>query len=959
LVHRRSSPLVSLGEWTTMATRKKLVDEILLAAKATGPAERIMLLDERCAGDANLRREVEEKLQEDDRLDSFMEHPPLDFLDKILDGAASAATQEYGSEDRSPAKPSQGRLANGLVLNKRFVIVRFIAKGGMGEVYEAEDRLLHGSHIALKTILPEIANDSSLQLRFEHEVLAAREVVHPNLCSIYHIERCDESAPGFLFLSMKLLPGETLRARVRRSGPFQKEEGLAVARQMADGLIAIHAAQIVHRDIKSSNVMLDGSGSDVRLWITDFGLARALQADPSFSGKAILAGTPGYIAPELYRGQPASRASDLFAFGVVLHEVFTGERPAERDDGLTVIPSAKLSGATVPSVCVELIKGCLDEDPARRCAAFDQALEPLGLKRHERKKWTRRQFAGMAAAAACSVAVAGWFDRDQLYNLMHPLPLKRFVALLPWPKTAESDVTPMLTGVLTAIKGELARLEAFDRNLFVISPEDVNEDLTGAAHLKEVCDPLGANLALAASGGLNGGEFQLVLRLLDPATSHPIREKRLTCALRDITLLPAEAVDAARKLLNLNRAVSSGSPSAPGTQSNAAYLAFQTAEGLRKQPNETGLSTAIEKYKEAVDLDPGYSIAYAKLAQAYYRLYAIQRDLGALELARGNSDRALELDPLSVEAHLARALVLEDTGDKQPALEEIGKALTLDPTNPKALLWQAELYERMNRWPDAEKGYRRVLTERPNSWVSYNEFGSFLQGQGRYPEAIRAFREACAAAPASALPLSSLGAAYLQVGDFTAATDTLKRSLAIAPSLDDALVNTSLALRYQGDYEHALPYALKAVQVNPGSDANWLELGECYSSLSNRKNDAKNAYLRAAREMDRHLQTDQTDGPSWMLLALYRIKSGNPGDALSFIQKAESLGAGDVDSQLYKARILELLSKRDEALATLASCFKRGARPIQISVVPDMGSLRKDPRYRRMIQEDFSGKENS
>ena len=957
---QRSSPrLASLGEWTIMAGRKERAEQLFLAVKAARASQRSRLLDQWCAGDNELRRAVQNKLDNDkpeeghqhseDRLGSFMEHPPFEFLEKPAEEAPTD-TQEYGPSDSIRARLVEGRLANGLVLNRRFLIVRFIAKGGMGEVYEAQDTFLHGSHIALKTILPEIADEPGLQLRFEHEVLAAREVVHTNLCPIYHIERCDEPPPGFLFLTMKLLPGETLAARLRRSGPLQKEEGLAVARQMADGLAAIHAARIVHRDIKLTNVMLDGTGSDVRLWITDFGLARALKADPSFLGKTVLAGTPGYIAPELYRGQPASRATDLFAFGVLLHEVFTGERPAAKGDGAPVTPGARLSAAGVPSACAELIKGCLDDVPARRCAAFDQALEQFGLKRHERKKWTRRQFAGMAAAAACSFTVAGWLERDPLYNLTHPLPQKRFVALLPWPRTSDSNVAPMLTGVLTAIKGELARLEAVDRNLFVISPEDVSQDLTTAGHLKDICDPLGANLALAASGGAKGGAFHLNLRLLDPATAHLVREKQVTCAMQEITLLPAKAVEAAKKLLSLNREVPPGPAILPGTQSIPAFTAFQAAETLRKQPNDTGLDAAIEKYIDAVELDPHYVIAYAKLSEAYYRQYAIRRDPGALDLAEGNSDRALDLDPSSVEGHLARSLVLEDTGNKQAALDEISKALTLDPSNPKAQLLQAQIYTRLNRWGDAEKAFQQALKQRPNSWVIYNEFAFALHAEGKFREAIRALRTASVAAPQSSLPLSNLGVEYLQIGDFAAATECLKRSAELDPNSDQAFVNTSMALRYQGKHEEALPFALRATKLNPADDINWLELGECYSALRNHQGDARAAFLRAGKEAQRHLQTDATDGAAWTLLAFYQVKSGSPDDASASIRKAESLGADDLDSQLYKARTLESLGKRDEALATLAMSFRKGANDFQIAPLPDMQALRKDPRYRALLQ---------
>ena len=343
-------------------------------------------------------------------------------------------------------------------------------------------------------------------------------------------------------------------------------------------------------------------------------------------------------------------------------------------------------------------------------------------------------------------------------------------------------------------------------------------------------------------------------------------------------------------------------------------------------------------------------MANAKLAQAYIRQYGLQRNSGILEVAQRNSDRALALEPSLVEGHLSQSLVLEFTGNERGALDEISKALTLDPSNPKALLWQAEIYDRLNRWPEAEKAYLRVLNERPNSWVTYNEFGSFLQEQGRFQEAVHAFREASAAAPGSALALCSLATAYLQTGEIDLAVASLKKSLLMAPNADYVFANLSLALRYQGKYQDALPYAERAVQLNPSNDGNWLELGDCYSLLHNRQSDAHNAYLRAAKEGEGHLQTDPTNGPSWMLLALYRVKSGNPRDALLFVQKAETLGAGDMDSQLYKARILEQLGRRDDALTILSACFQKGASSFQLVPFPDMQLLRRDPHYLEMAR---------
>jgi tetratricopeptide (TPR) repeat protein len=958
-----------------MASQRELAEQLFEAALALKPGERYAYLDEMCSSDPQLRRMVEDLLAEDARAGSFLEHPPFDFLAKAMMSTAPIAETSSPIDDRSiPLFPrAAGRLKPGETLIDRFVIVRFIAKGGMGEVYEAEDRFLQGVHVALKTILHDIADDPALQRNFEREVLLAREVTHANLCPIYDIFHCEQQPRSFLFLTMKLLPGESLAARLHAPIPIPIDEGVAILKQIAAGLAAIHAAGIIHRDIKLNNIMLDGSAADVRIWITDFGLARVHAAETTPLSKGAIAGTPGYMAPELMSGHPPSQATDLFAFGVVLHEIFTGQKPIVAVDGSSVIASPRLNASGLPSPFVQLVKECLDLDPKRRCQAFENALVMLHLKQRPRKLWTRRQFAGAGAGAVCALAGGAWWEWDEIENLLHPLPEKRFVALLNWPKS-DSRVTPMLNGVLSAIQSELARVEAFDRNLFVISPEDVHQEVPAAAHLREVCDPLGANLVLAASGVPGRKDFQLFLRLLDPLSSQPLREKKVTCAVADLTSLPGTAVQAAASLLNVSRYLRRNVRMEPGTQSAAAFTAFQSAEALMKRPNDTGLDAAcpcrsaygglkqpndpgldaaIEKYNQAVALDPGYAIAHAKLAFAYINYYVIRRDAGALELARGNCEHALTLDSGLVDGHLARALVLELTGNEQGALDEFAKALALDPSNPRTLVWQAELYTRLNRWADAERTFHRVLKERPNSWVTYNELGFALHGQGKYQEAVQAYRAASLVAPRNSMVHSNLAGEYLQIGDFANATESFKKSSALDPDFDEAASGTSLALRYQGKYEEAVPFALRAVELNP-VDNNWLELGDCYASLRNRQSEAKDAYLKAAAAVERRLRTDATDGPGWMLLALYQVKLGSQQNALSLIQRAESLGANDIDSQLYKARILELLGKREEALATLAACFRKGASVFQVVPFPDIQSLRQDPRYQKILQSRFT-----
>jgi eukaryotic-like serine/threonine-protein kinase len=355
-----------------MTAQPELVEQLFEAALALEPGERGAFLDRACSHDPELRRTVEELLADYENAGSFLEQPLFEFLDQ---GEVCPFPAETGPIDLKEIASAQlgGRLAPNQILIDRFIIVRFIAKGGMGEVYEAADCLLQGAKVAVKTILPQMAHDPDLQQRFESEVLLARQVNHSNLCPIYDIFHCHQPPPSFLFLTMKLLTGETLAARLRRTESISTREGFAILKQMANGLAAIHAAGIVHGDIKPNNIMLDGTGLDVRLCITDFGLARAYTGETSLAGN-VLGGTPEYMAPEVHRGLEPSQASDLFAFGVVLHQVFTGERPLQTPDKSSVVVSPRLNTSRIPSFCVKLITECLDRDPQRRSEAFVRAL---------------------------------------------------------------------------------------------------------------------------------------------------------------------------------------------------------------------------------------------------------------------------------------------------------------------------------------------------------------------------------------------------------------------------------------------------------------------------------------------------------------------------------------------------------------------------------------------------------
>src|SRR5580658_4381144 len=169
----------------------------------------------------------------------------------------------------------------GQTVSGRYRIVRYLNRGGMGEVYEARDLEL-GEAVALKTLLPEIAGDESMIARFKQEIALSRKVAHPNVCRVFDLAWHEgENARITMFLTMEFLPGETLSEKVRRDGPMSTEEALPFIVQMASGLDAAHAAGVIHRDFKPSNVMLVSTAGELRAVVTDFGLARRIVSSAS------------------------------------------------------------------------------------------------------------------------------------------------------------------------------------------------------------------------------------------------------------------------------------------------------------------------------------------------------------------------------------------------------------------------------------------------------------------------------------------------------------------------------------------------------------------------------------------------------------------------------------------------------------------------------------------------------
>jgi tetratricopeptide (TPR) repeat protein/tRNA A-37 threonylcarbamoyl transferase component Bud32 len=380
--------------------RWKRITEIYSDLCDLPPEQQEQRLAELCAGDTDLLEQVKRILRDDpSEGKGFVDNPPL--------GDALARFTTTGR-----------RLETGEVLAERFAIVRHLGSGGMGEVYEAEDRHLH-THVAIKLIRRDIADQAEAVARFRREITLARQVTHRSVCRIYDFFPASPTSRGDRvdFLTMELLSGETLAELMEREAPMPLPRAIPILEQLTSALDAAHAAGVLHRDLKGANVFLSREAGDLRVVITDFGLARSADSgDSHVTGSAWGAGTPLYMSPEQLEGGELGPQSDIYSLGVIMYQMATGVAPLQGHSPLQIAVrrikeqprSPRTSNPNIDPAWESAILRCLALDPKQRYAKGADVFTALGKRRSRVYRIPRK--AVLVAAAALALSVAGWWS---------------------------------------------------------------------------------------------------------------------------------------------------------------------------------------------------------------------------------------------------------------------------------------------------------------------------------------------------------------------------------------------------------------------------------------------------------------------------------------------------------------------------------------------------------------------
>ncbi len=833
----------------------------------------------------------------------------------------------------------------------RYRVIRFIARGGTGEVYEVEDFELR-ARVALKTLRPELADDDLLLARFRREINLSRKVTHRNICRVFDLGFHPSPRGRVTFLTMELLAGESLRHRIERGGAFQTAEALPIVEQMVDGLSAAHGYGVVHRDFKSDNVMLVPSPDDgpPRVVVTDFGLARSGKPSGLTTSTGGLKGTPAYMAPEQVSGGEVGPAADIYALGVVMYEMVTGVLPFDGGSAMEVALRRLTMRPQPPRRLVpdldprweRAILRCLEREPQRRFAVPGQvasALRDPAPRAGVSLPWL---VAGVAASLVLGVTGAIWWSGRRAAPATPPpaarvpaAPARTAVAVLGLRNLSEK---PDLAWLGTALSELLASEVSGGSDLRRVPPETVTRlrreiDLPegtqlGAEVLSKVRDTIHADYVLCGSYLALGG---------------PEGKLRLEVQLQDTRT--GETVAAA---------------SETGDQAMLFEMVSQAGSQLRSRLGVRALDPADEA--QARTMLPANPAAARPYAEGLARLRLLDA-LGARPLL----EQATRLDPNFPLAHLALSDVFRRLGrhDEEEREARLANEHAAALPREQQILVEANWRVARLEWAPAVELYRSLYDFYPST-IDYGlRLANVETLAGRAKDALatvdRVRRSAESAARDPRVDIAEARAAGT-IAQFQRQDEAAKRAVGKARTLGakelegDALLQESSAAALLGDRPRALQRAVEAYQLFrqignpysvghallrrahaswrtgnlPGARALFLEAQEVFKKLG-----AENDLARAMHGFA-NIESDM--GHSASALPIYR-------QALPMYERAGNLFGVEamhtnIGQQLVRARDLDGAEK--EYRLSLELTQKLGERHAEAIVNESLGGLYLD-----------------
>lgn len=862
-----------------------------------------------------------------------------------------------------------------------YQILEKLGQGGMGVVYKARDLHLD-RFVAIKILPQDKVSDPERRRRFILEAKATSALNHPGIVVIHDIAESD----GIYFIAMEYIAGQTLQNTLQE-GRLRLTQSLDYSIQIADALATAHSAGIVHRDLKPSNVMVT---NEEMVKVLDFGLAKLTDLQVQQGGtddeitwlvdqkteEGKILGTLAYMSPEQARGLELDHRTDIFSLGIVLYNMVAGRLPfcgphaASLLDKIlySPVPPLRDSCPEVPESLEEIIVRATAKNPKSRfqnMRDMSSALRSVkrdsdastitlssGIKAKKRFSRIWRPSLVVAALVLAVLLLSTVFrGRNTPSGNETPIPSKIRFAVLPFTNIGDhAENQEICDGLVETLATKFTQIAQSQKNFSVISSIDVRtEKVTSASQARHTFD---VNLALAGSIQKYGDGLRINFSLVDCQSLGQLGAEVYEASTGAMIGMDNEIFYKALSMLNMSPDTAERERLNAGTTSDGeAYNIYIQAKGaLVRYDVPEKLERAIQLFRQAVRKDPQYALAHAGLGEAYYHKYKVTKESKWAEAALSSCREANRANKRLAQVHVILGMIYTGIGRPEQAVKELDDAIAIEPGNADALRELGRAYGRMGKAGLAETTFRKAILIQPDSWPCHWDLAVFLYRCARYEESAQQFHEVIRLFPNHFRAYASLGGIYIYLGKFDVAETMLRKSLSIQSSVPGTYSNLAAVCIFQGRSGEAVSLLEKAVEMEGATYEAWGNLGDAYLLTKGLSAKAPAAYMRALDLVSDFLSINAKDSLARAQMAFYMIRLGDKKGALKEIARALQQEPKDMNAPFWAALVYEAAGDRNRALENLASAVAKGYSRAIIQATSDLFELRKDPRYRDLME---------